>query len=283
MTASPVYSGRSVAMLTQHGKVNLLAPVLEPELGCRIKHVTGFDTDQLGTFTREIPRAGTQLEAARRKARLGMQMAGMSLGLASEGAFGPDPIAGMLPWNVEYVVWIDDELGLEVVGRAHGPGCFAQLLTTSWDQAVDFVQQNGFPAQQLILRPSHSDDPRIKKNIRAWAAFSAYFRAMRKLSSDGQVFVETDGRAHANPMRQKMIIRAAEDLSRRLCTVCLSCNSPGFGHLESLPGLPCAACDAPTSQPFADQFGCPLCGRREIRIRTDEKCADPRFCPYCNP
>ena len=42
-------------------------------------------------------RAGTQIEAARKKARLGMELAGLPLGLASEGAFGPDPMTGMFP------------------------------------------------------------------------------------------------------------------------------------------------------------------------------------------
>ena len=79
------YRGRRVALLTRHGKERALAPVLEPALGCRVERVGGYDTDQLGTFTREIPRAGTQLEAARRKARIGMELAGLPLGLASEG------------------------------------------------------------------------------------------------------------------------------------------------------------------------------------------------------
>lgn len=280
---SSLYTGRTVALLTQHGKEKILAPVLEPGLGCCIQRVAGFDTDQLGTFTRETPRAGTQLDAARRKARIGMEMSGMSVGLASEGSFGPDPAAGMLPWNVEYLVWIDDALGLEVVGRAQGPGCFAHVLTASWDRASEFAQQIGFPAQQIILRPGHGDDPHIKKDIRAWAAFSAQFRAMSKLAPDGQVFIETDGRAHANPVRQKMIIRATEDLLQRLRTPCPSCGAPGFGHVKSLNGLPCAACGAPTSQPLTDQFACARCQYQETRIRSQRKTADAHYCPYCNP
>ncbi len=78
------YFGRSAAFLTQHGKEKIVAPVLEAALGCRVTHVTSFDTDLLGTFTRDIPRAGTQLEATRKKARLGMELAGLPLGVASE-------------------------------------------------------------------------------------------------------------------------------------------------------------------------------------------------------
>lgn len=102
-----VYAGTRIALLTQHGKERVIASVLDTALGCQVERVGGYDTDLLGTFTREIPRAGKQLEAARKKARLGMEMSGLSLGLASEGSFGPDPMVGMFPWNVEFLIFID--------------------------------------------------------------------------------------------------------------------------------------------------------------------------------
>lgn len=58
MTAA--YRDRTAALLTQHGKEQVIGPVLEATLGCRVQRVSGYDTDQLGTFTRDIPRAGTQ-------------------------------------------------------------------------------------------------------------------------------------------------------------------------------------------------------------------------------
>jgi hypothetical protein len=283
MTDTTVYAACKVALLTQHGKEKVLAPVLEPGLGCRIEHVTGFDTDQLGTFTREIPRHGTQIEAARRKARIGMDRSGLRLGLASEGAFGPDPISGMLPWNVEHLLWIDDERGLEVIGRAQGPACFAHRLTSSWDSACEFAQQVGFPDQYIVMRAGHQDDPRIRKDIHAWDAFAAQFQALSAMSDTGQVFIETDSRAHANPTRQAMIARAADDLLQRLCMPCPACGLPGFGRVESLPGLPCADCGAPTSQPYADRYRCPTCAHDAIREREGPASADPGRCPCCNP
>ena len=91
------YYDQRVALLTQHGKELLVAPVLGTALGCQVERVTGYDTDLLGTFTRETPRAGSQIEAARKKARIGIQLSGLPLGLASEGAFGTDPYTQMLP------------------------------------------------------------------------------------------------------------------------------------------------------------------------------------------
>jgi ribosomal protein L37E len=58
------YRGERIALLTQHGKERVIAPRVGEWLGAEVAHVTGYDTDRLGTFNREIPRAGTQLEAA---------------------------------------------------------------------------------------------------------------------------------------------------------------------------------------------------------------------------
>lgn len=145
--ASP-YAGRRLALLTRHGKEQVIAPVLWTALGCRLEHVTGYDIDRLGAFTREIPRAGTQIESARKKARIGMALSGHLLGLASEGSFGPDPMMGMLPWNVELLVFIDDEQGLEIVSFAQGKANHAHLLTGEWAAAEAFARQAEFPAHQ---------------------------------------------------------------------------------------------------------------------------------------
>jgi len=278
-----VYSDRRVALLTQHGKEQVIGPVLDAALGCRIERVSGYDTDLLGTFTRDIPRAGTQIEAARKKARLGMALAGWPLGLASEGAFGPDPMVGMFPWNVEFLLWIDDLHGLEVVGRAHGKANFAHSLAGDWTAAETFARQWGFPEHHLVLRPEREDDPRIRKGLCSWAELESGFAWARARSPSGLVFVETDVRAHANPTRQETIRLAAEDLARKLLSLCPGCGAPGFWIVERIPGLPCEDCDAPTQEPQADVLGCVKCPHRVTRERTDRRTADPERCDYCNP
>ena len=78
------YRGRRIGLPTQHGKERVISPELDRALDCRVERVGGYDTDLLGTFTRDVPRAGTQLEAAGKKARTGMEPSGLPLGLASE-------------------------------------------------------------------------------------------------------------------------------------------------------------------------------------------------------
>jgi hypothetical protein len=277
------YAGRRIALLTQHGKERALAPVIEGALGCRVERVGGYDTDLLGTFTREIPRAGTQLEAARKKARLGMELSGLPLGLASEGSFGPDPMAGMFPWNVEFLVFMDDEAGLELLGRAQGKANHVHLLTGDWAQARAFAGQAEFPAHHLVVRPEGENDPRMKKGIAAWAELEEAFLRARTESASGRVFLESDLRAHANPTRMEMIRLAAEDLVKKLRSPCPACGAPGFWLIERLSGLPCADCGAPTRETRAEVHGCLKCAHRETRECSDRQYADPGRCDYCNP
>lgn len=278
------YAGQRVALLTRHGKEAVIARALEPTLGCRVEHVAGYDTDRLGTFTRDIPRLGTQFDAARKKARIGMELAGLKHGLASEGSFGPDPFAGMFSWNVEVLIFIDDNLGIEVFGMFQGPGRSSHLLAEDWGAIENFARTAGFPAHRLVLRPDGQDDPRIRKGIADWAELKAAFFWAREASSGRRVFVEHDLRAHAHPERMDNIRRAAEDLATKLQSVCPVCGAPGFAAVERVSGLPCADCGAPTRETRAEIRGCVRCDHRETRACADGRgYADPGRCDFCNP
>lgn len=270
-------------LLTRHGKERAIAPALEPALGCRIEVVDGFDTDQLGTFTREIPRAGTQLEAARRKARIGMELSGSLFGIASEGAFGPDPGIGLIPWNVEYVILVDDARGLELVGRAQGPARQAHRTVTDWAPLLAFAEEAGFPDHHLVLRPDDDHDRRIVKGIADVDTLERAFARALEQSARRQVFVETDLRAHCNPTRMQMIARATEDLLARLRSTCPACGAPGFWLVERIPGLHCADCGAPTREARAEVYGCTQCPYSDTRPTNPGQYADPAVCDWCNP
>ncbi len=276
------YQGRRVALLTQHGKERVIAPVLGAALGCRVERVVGYDTNLLGTFTREISRLGTQLNAARNKARLGMDLAGLPLGLASEGSFRPDPYAGIFPWNVEMIVWIDDMLGIEVVGVSSGKANFSHLLTANWEKVDIFARAAGFPEHCLVARPQDEDDPRIRKDIADWKTLREVFLWACGEASNGCAFLETDGRADKNPTRMERIGQAAQDLARKLCSLCPICNAPGFQLAERVPGLPCEDCGAPTREASAEIHRCARCGH-QVTMERPEKAAAAGRCDRCNP
>lgn len=277
-----LYRGAVVALLTQHGKQAWVAGPLAQALGCRIVHTDAYDTDLLGTFTREVPRPGSQREAARRKARIGMELVGASVGLASEGAFGPDPMAGVVPWDTEILLWLDSARSLEVVGVAQGPACHLQGTVRTLEELEAFALRAGFPSHHLVLRPSHPDHPGVRKGLADTQALHHAFANCRRESADGTVHVENDLRAFCNPTRQQLIHAAAQDLARKLASACPRCRAPGFAVSRHHPGLPCLSCGQPTRLPRALVWSCTACGHaQEQAVASDG--ADPTRCDHCNP
>lgn len=276
------YKNREVALLTQHGKESVLAPTLKESIGCIVTTVEGYDTDLLGTFSRDIPRVGTQIETARKKARIGMELARLPLGIASEGAFGPDPFTGMFSWNVEILIWIDNENDLEIVAMSQGKTNLANVLTTNWKEAEAFAKKAGFPEHHLMVRPEGEDDPRIRKGICEWDDLHAAFVWGQEQSENGSVFIETDMRAHANPTRMNNIRLAAEELANKLSSLCPACGAPGYWVIERVAGLKCKRCGQPTRDTRAEVYGCSKCAHQATIERT-EAYADPGHCDDCNP
>jgi hypothetical protein len=294
-SAEQLYRGARIALLTQHGKERVLAPVFASGLGARLVVAEGFDTDTLGTFTREVDRAGTQLEAARRKAEIAIELSGADIGLGSEGAFVPGPF-GLGSWNIEALVLVDRVRGIEILGRAGAAGRHLHGSVATLAELVAFAARAGFPEHGLVLRPNDERDPRVVKGINTQAALETAFEtAFEKAHEQGHeqavrhatggvVFVESELRAHLNPTRMASIGEAGRDLVARMKCACPACGLPGFGAVGQVPGLPCRDCGAPTRQPVAEEFGCVRCEHREERpLRDAAESADPSVCDYCNP
>jgi hypothetical protein len=278
-----IFKDQQIALLTQHGKEQAIASILEPALGCVIRHVSGFDTDQLGTFTRDQPRLVTQLEAARLKARKGIELSGLPIGIASEGSFGADPYVGFLPWNVELLVLMDDRSGIELVGMAQGAARNGHLQTSDWTKVEAFAKREGFPDHQLVLRPNDEHDSRIYKGIADWSALQSCFEDCVQQSEHAQVFIETDLRAFANPTRMNMIRQATDDLLKRMTSYCPACDAVGYWITERKAGLPCSSCGIPTASYKSEVWSCRSCSFQTIQQRTDRIVEDPKYCQYCNP
>lgn len=276
------YRGLRIGLLTQHGKERLLAPLAQARLGAELVRIEGFDTDRLGTFTRTVERAGSQLEAAERKARLATQLSDLRLVLGSEGAFTVDPQIGLIPWGIELLVLYDRDTDRSVIGRAEGPetNC-RQAWCRDWAEVEAFARAVGFPAHGLILSEARLEPPircQWRGGLDTWTALQ---QAWRALATPAGAWLETEMRAHLNPTRQAMIVRAGEDLFTRLVALCPACGAVGFGRTRALPGRPCAACDWPTPLPWIHRSTCAVCGFE--RDEPIDARADPAECPRCNP
>ncbi len=277
------YFGLQASLLTQHGKEAIISPELLSTNGLEVIHVNNYDTDKLGTFTRDIPRYGSQLDAARKKARIGMALSDTKIGIASEGAFGNDPYTGLLPWNYELVILIDDTRNLEITGFYGGEAQSASKQVTSWDEVIAFLPEAQFPSHQLVIRPDDEYHPLCRKGINTIDSLELAYHWAKNLSKNGNIFLENDLRAHTNPTRIANILKATQDLAKKLNSLCPKCESPGFSVTKTKKGLLCANCGASTNLPISNIWSCLNCRHtKEIAI-TNQAAADPSRCNYCNP
>lgn len=279
------FAGRQAVLGTKHGKEQVIAPLLRDLFGMETLVPRDFDTDCYGTFTREIPRLTTQLETARQKAQAAMAHTDLTLGLASEGSFGPHPDAYFLPCNLEIVVLIDREHDLEIVGQSLTTNVrLVHGYVTHWAEALELAKRAGFPEHHLVVRAHEHSNADLHKGISTYAALEEAVLSRLREPFARQVFIESDLRAHCHPTRMANIRQATLDLISNLQRCCPRCGEPGFVIRETKVGLPCRWCGSPTMLPLAQQYGCCKCHYSElISVSNQPEWADPGHCAFCNP
>jgi hypothetical protein len=250
--------------------------------GYQVLHVDGFDTDRLGTFTHETPRVRSQLETARLKARKGMELSGLKIGMASEGSFTKDPYSGMFDWNLEIVILIDDLRAFEIMGTYSGPAQSASATLGDWEQIIKFTEQAKFPTHFLTIKPDSPYHKESVKGVSGWEQLKDAFQWAMQQSTQGIVFIENDLRAFANPTRMQSIKKATEDLCKKLTSLCPSCQAPGFSVTQYQYGKICKDCLTPTKLPSLTIWKCTKCNFNKNEPLSGTF-ADPRFCDKCNP
>jgi hypothetical protein len=281
------YNNTAAVLTTMHAKERVIEPILRDELGLIIKLAVGVNTDQFGTFSREVGRSGSQLDAARAKIAAGFEYAPSSrVGFASEGSFGPHPYIPFLAIGRELVLMVDRESQFELTGYDASPETnFGHAAVRDFEAAFAFAQRARFPEHGLIVMGCRDELPApdllLNKDIPDVAALEAAVQDAVRLC--GAAFVETDMRAHRNPTRMTAIERATRDLVRRFQSLCPNCGQRGFDVTERIPGLPCAWCGEPTHVIMAEVLICQSCGHRNERSVATAPTADPGQCQGCNP
>ena len=279
-------AGQVAVFATMHGKERVIAPLLEGSLGLSVRVPPRFDTDRFGTFSREIARSGSQLDAARAKIEAVFEVDPQArIGLSSEGGFGPYPYIPIAPLARELVVLIDRETGLELVGHHAGLSTnFAHRVVTDVAGALEFAGKVGFPAHGLMVIGCRDGEPAPDLFLDKTIVTEADLRQAVEdnVARTGKAFIETDMRAHRNPTRMRVIRRAAVNLIRRYRSLCPACDHPGFWVTDRPLGLPCSWCSGPTNAVRADILSCESCGHRVERA-VAATTADPGLCNDCNP
>ena len=281
-----MFHDKRAALATMHGKERVIRPLLKRFLGLQVALPGGLDTDRFGTFSREIERVGSQLDAARAKIDAVMELdPDADFGLASEGSFGPHPEIPFLPLGQELVLLRDRRSGLEISGvHRHSARSARYRRIASQAAALAFAEQVGFPKQGLIVMGVYEEEPApelfLDKSIETMAAYQA--AVAEALDRFGAAQVETDLRAHRNPVRMRAIARATVRLVRNCLSRCPECGQPGYQVTATLPGLRCADCGAPTRERKALVWSCSGCGHCVEQLSGKAR-ADPEGCDICNP
>ncbi|MEB3311772.1 MAG: DUF6671 family protein [Snowella sp.] len=287
MTDSPWFQNRTIVIATKHQKEQVIAPLLTEAFNLNVIVPPDFDTDQFGTFTRDIKRRGTQIEAARFKAEAILEQTGESLAIASEGSFAPHPAFPFISANREIVLLLDKKHDLVIYGEelSTETNHYHQTVKTI-EEALVFAEKIGFPEHGLVAMfdPDTQHPEQIFKGIQSQEEFIKTVQFVLQESLTKTAHLETDMRAMCNPTRMKVIEKATQNLIQKLRQYCPQCNIPGFDVTEKRSGLPCSWCNAPTSLILAEVYQCHRCHfQQEQRFPTGIKAADPTYCSYCNP
>ena len=274
---------RTLLIATMHGKETVIGPILEKEFGWACMAPEGFDTDRFGTFSGEVERELSPLEAAERKCLAAHELTGCDLVLASEGSFGPHPVIGFVPADEELLVLRDFEKGLTIRARAVSTDTnFGGQLCHHMREVTEFAERALFPSHALILRKDRDDILHLEKGISDPARLEKL--SGKLLQRFGQVFVETDMRAMHNPTRQQVIAEATRKLAERIRCECPACGTPGYSVVESRSGLPCRECGFPTRSIRLHIYGCGKCGHRsEKAFPYGKEKEEALYCDRCNP
>jgi len=279
-----------VLLASPHGKERAMARPFRLGLGLELVVADQIDTDDFGTFTGERPRPADAATTCRLKAEAALDATGASLGLASEGSFGPHPAIPFLPLAIEWMTFVDRRRNLVISERLEGPPTnFSHSVIAAGADPSSWLERIGFPADAVMVRP-HRGDPHpsapgpIVRGLHCPQALEQAIRGAAALSADGLALVETDMRAHRNPTRMASIRRLAFALVRRIRTPCPCGGSPGWGLLSREPGLPCGWCGLPTALQRAETHGCAHCDHRaEVPRRDGLLRADHQHCVHLNP
>ena len=279
------FVGSHIVFATNHGKAEAARRPFRERLSASVEELQ-IDSDSLGTFSGEVERPGSMIDALRGKIRLAREMTSNRLILASEGSFSSADGFGFVVHGIEMLMLCDAHTGVEILEQHISYDTnYATATLGSLADLHAFLQRISFNSHALVLYPEGLPlQGNVSKGITELADAERLFDLKAALSPSHTVIAMSDMRAHLNPTRMKALGACCELLARRLSTCCMSCGSGGFGLVATVPGLPCSECGMPTQRARGEVHSCPFCGERLEVPRSDGKtCVSPSECEWCNP
>lgn len=239
-----------------------------------------LDTDLLGTFTGEVERVLTPVEAARQKCILALAECDADFAIGSEGSFGPHPTLYFLPADEEILLLVDRKRELEIVVKhASLKTNYASFEQGAEQNLADFLQQIKFPSHAVHVKSSATY---VEKGIKSEELLNQ--TVQEAVNRFGTYTLETDMRAMNNPTRMEVIEELVGKLVEKMKSCCPTCHRPGFSPTDVIRGLACSCCSLPTKSVKSLIYSCEGCHYTTCVDFPDSKTTeDPMFCDFCNP
>lgn len=278
-----LFKNRTLLIATKHQKAQVLAPLLEQQLGVSYIPFTHFDTDTLGTFSGDIERKHDALTTLRTKCTLSAKSHGVDLVVGTEGSFGAHPVYGWLAAHDELVMLLDLKNNIEIVVRELTTNTnYGGTTVSTYDELFAFAKAKGFPEHALIIKDKEQNFSECIKGIQQETELLDAFQKIKNHHQN--IWVETDMRAHLNPTRMKVIEQAANKLINHIQSECPQCKRPGFVVKKVITGLPCSVCETPTESIKSELKVCDGCNyEEELMYPKNKTTEDPMYCLVCNP
>jgi hypothetical protein len=187
--------------------------------------------------------------------------------------------------GINQVLFIDKKNGLEIRGHhstseVHSGGEYVSSVA----DAVSFAQKHNFPETGVVLKYRKSGMFKVYKNISTIEDLMCRVEKMLSYPFVRKIFIETDMRAHKNPLRMNAIEQATKDLLKNINSLCPQCGAPGFVVSDVQPGLACDSCSLPTDLPLSEIYTCAVCSYSQSNIVVTQKTTMTSvFCKHCNP
>lgn len=277
------YASQKAVLTSKHQKLHLIQPHFKESLSLDVVELP-LDTDLLGTFSGEIERVLTPRETAIKKAKLGMQATGMSLGIASEGSIGPNPSVPWIQSDFELMVFVDAERDLVITETFLSHEIIAASIEISPGDSLElFLEKADFPRHALMAQPVNSHQPLAYKGITSLSELQSAIADCAAHSRIDKVKLQSDLRAMHSPSRQLNINKAAQLLADRVAVLCPACSTPGWGRTDYQYGVECSDCGQENAEIAREEIlGCTRCDFTAAGRAINSE-IDPGRCNFCNP
>ena len=150
-----------------HAKELAVAPPFRRLLDAEIVVAPSLDTDELGTFSGEVPRPDALVETCAIKAELAFRSLDVDCAIANEGSYGPIDAVPLVPSGIEIMAFLDRRRGIRIIETLSTHRTNWRLLRfKAGDPNIPkAVEAIGFPRYGVFVLCSSDMDHPIKKGL----------------------------------------------------------------------------------------------------------------------